>query len=120
LAAVVFHHSIAMVAAVVFDRQALTRIKQVGTTQEVASIVTNVNLNLWLRKAGHHEHHPQASLHGGLGLRLGQVDNPPQARDAFGSRMVCHVITKLVHGHQPCMKEKVNCYDSFNQRTSSA
>ena len=120
LAAVVLDHSITMVAAVIFDCQALTRIEQVGAAQEAASIVMDGNLNLRPRKSGQHEQHPQPGLHWGLGVRLGQVDNSPQPRDALDSTMFCDVTAKLSRGHEPRVKEEVHGDDPFRQWISSA
>jgi hypothetical protein len=57
LPAVVVDHTIPMVAAVIFDGQPLEPIEQVRTTQEVASIVMDGNLNLRLREPRKHEEH---------------------------------------------------------------
>jgi hypothetical protein len=57
LAAVVFHHAIAVVAAVVFDCQAVFPIQEVGTTYEAAARVVDGNLDLRPRKSGIYEQH---------------------------------------------------------------
>lgn len=43
------------------------------------------NLSIRPREPGKHQEHPQPGLHGGLGLRLGQVNHAPKPRDALGS-----------------------------------
>ena len=85
LPAVVINQPIAMIATVVFDRQALKAIQQVWPAQETALIVTDGNLNLRPGESCQHKENSEPGLHGGLGLRLREVNNPSKASDAFGS-----------------------------------
>jgi len=57
LAAVVVNQPITVVAAVVFDRQALQAIKQVWTPQEAAVVVMDRNLNIRPGESSEHEEH---------------------------------------------------------------
>jgi hypothetical protein len=57
LAAVVVNQPITMVAAVIFDSQALQAIKQVGTPQDTAMVVMDRNLNIRPGESSEHEEH---------------------------------------------------------------
>lgn len=99
LAAVILNQPITVVAAVVFDCQALKAIKQVWTAKETAIVVTDGNLNLRLRKSGEHEEHPQARLHSGLSFRLGQNHNTAESSDALCSRVLGNISVHLRDGN---------------------
>jgi hypothetical protein len=63
LAPVVFNQPIAVVAAVVFDCQALKAIEEVWTAQETALVVIDRNLNLRPWDSSEYEEHSQSGLH---------------------------------------------------------
>ncbi|HEY8864317.1 MAG TPA: hypothetical protein VIO37_09120 [Candidatus Dormibacteraeota bacterium] len=120
LAAIVINQPITVVAAVVFDCQALNRIKQVWAAWETVLIVMDGNLNLRSRESGQHEDHPQPGLHWGFGLRLGQVDNTSEPRDALGSSMLGNMGTQIGDGNEPGMKEHVRADDPFGEWISAS
>src|SRR5207245_9958889 len=91
LPAVVIHQPLAMIATVVFDRQALKAIQQVWAAQETAVIVTDGNLNLRPGESRKHKENSEPGLHGGLGLRLSEVNYTPKSRDDLGFRLYRHV-----------------------------
>jgi hypothetical protein len=45
------------------------------------------NLSLGPREPGKHDEHAQSSLHRGLRIRLGHIDNSTKPSDAFASLM---------------------------------
>ena len=104
-----------MISTVVFDSQALTAIQQVWPANETALDVTDGNLSLGPGKSGEHQEHPQPSLHCGLGLRLGQVNNTPKPSDALGSRMPGDMSAQLGDGDKRSVKEQVGGYNAFDQ-----
>jgi hypothetical protein len=120
LAAIVINQPIAMVAAVVFDCKALKGIKQIWAGYETALMVMDRNLNPRPWEAGEHEEHSEPGLHGGLGPRLGQVNNAPKPSDALGSRMLGEVDAQFGDGNQPCMKDEVHSDHPFRQWISSS
>jgi hypothetical protein len=105
LPAVVINQPIAMITTVVFDRQALKAIQHVWPAQETAVIVTDGNLNLRPGESRKHKENSEPGLHGGLGLRLCEVNNPSKASDALGFRMFGHMKAQVGHSDQPRMKE---------------
>ncbi len=120
LAAVVIHQPIAVVAAVVFDCQAVKSIEQVWPAQETALVVMDRNLSLRRWEPGKHEEHPQPGLHCGLGFRLRQLNNPPNPGDALYTRMLGDVGAQFGDGDQPGMKEQIRSDDSFGQWISAS
>jgi len=114
LAAVVIHQTITMVAAVVFESQALSAVKQVRTGYFVALIVVDGALNFRPWESGKYEEHPQPRFHWGLGLRFGKVDNSPKTSDSFGSPMLGDIRAKLGDGDQLGMKDQVRGDDSLS------
>jgi hypothetical protein len=120
LAPIIFDHSVAVVAAVVLDREAPLWIDQVWPAQETIPIVMDRNLNFGPREPSKNEEHPQPSLHRRLGLRLGKTNHAPKPRNPFGSRMLVDISAQLVHRNQVGMKEHVRGHDPFRQRVPAA
>src|SRR5437660_9870818 len=101
LPAVVINQPIAMIATVVFDRQALKAIQEVWPAQETAVIVTDGNLNLRPGESRQHKENSEPGLHGGFGLRLREVNNTPKPSDALGFRMFGHMKAQVGDRDQP-------------------
>jgi hypothetical protein len=120
LAAVVIHQTITMVAAVVFESQALGAVKQVWTGYFVALIVVDGTLNLRPREPGAHEEHSQPGLHWGLGLRLSQGNYPAEPSNALGFRVLSDISAQSCDGYQPGVKDQIRGDDSFCQWISAA
>jgi hypothetical protein len=97
-----------VVAAVVFNGQALKAIEQVWASQEAAFVVMDRNLNLRPWESSEYEEDPQPGLHCGLGFRLRQLNNAPKPGDALCSRMLSDMHAKLGDGDQPGMKGQVH------------
>jgi hypothetical protein len=110
---VVFNQPIAVVAAVVFDGQAVKAIEQVWTAQETALVVIDRNLNLRPWESSEYEEHSQSGLHCGLGLRLRQLNNAPKPGDALDSWMLSDMLAKIGDADQPGMEGQVHSDDSL-------
>jgi hypothetical protein len=115
LATVVVYQPITVVAAVIFNRQALLAIEEVWTSQEAALIVIDGNLKLRPRKSGEYQQHTEPGLHWGFGLRFGQINNAPKPFDASGPGMLTDVSAQFADRDQLGVKEHVDGNDSFGQ-----
>jgi hypothetical protein len=72
-----------------------------------------LDLRSW--KARKYEKQPEAGFHWRLGLRLGEINDPPQPSDAPRPRMLPDVHAKLRDFHQLRTKEHIGRDDSFCQ-----
>jgi len=115
LASVVGRHGFTMGRTVVLERQALRRVIEVRSSDEMAFGVVKRNLHLRPGQTFKDEEHAKPCLHRALGGRLGEVDSAPKA-DVPREPLV-----RLKPGYEvgdfekPLVQRGVEHCDPFNQ-----
>jgi hypothetical protein len=115
LAAVVGHHGFTMDGTVVLEREALRRVIQVRSSDEIAFVVVKWNLDLGLGEAGENEDEAKSCLHRALGGGLGQFDSAPKVDVPREPLVHLKPGFEVAHFEKPLMQRGVEHCDPFNQ-----
>ena len=109
-----------MDGTVVLESQALFRVVQVRSSDEMALVVVEGDLDLGSGQTGEDEEQAKPCLHRALSSRLGQFDSAPKAHVPGEPLVRLKPGYEVAHFEKPLMQRGVEHCDPFNQWESTS